>query len=138
MWIDVRKLSFPANTEHPSIVDETMGDGRGWYQSKDAHGGVACVNVSASGTRVDGVAGLDVDDLSQQSVRDPPVAFRIIDGDRRSFRVEPDDDADPLAQMFVGEDDGVADEEFLSLSSRWRRRRRVSWAARSVRNNSRV
>jgi hypothetical protein len=48
MWIDVRKLSFPANTEHPSIVDETMGDGRGWYQSKDAHGGVACVNVYPS------------------------------------------------------------------------------------------
>ncbi len=63
------------------------------------------------------------------------MAFRIIDGDRRSFRVEPDDDADSLAQMFVGEANGVSNEEFLSLSSRWRRRRRVSRTARSVRDN---
>jgi hypothetical protein len=66
------------------------------------------------------------------------MAFRIIDGDRRGFRVEPDDDADSLAQMFVGEANGVANEEFLSLSSRWRRRRSVSWAARSVRDNRRI
>jgi hypothetical protein len=42
------------------------------------------------------------------------MAFRIIDGDRRGFRVEPDDDADSLAQMSVGEANGVANEEFLS------------------------
>jgi len=96
------------------------------------------IAVSVSGTRVDGVARLDVDDLPQQSVRDPPMAFRIINSDGRGFCVEADDDADPLTQMFVGEADGVANEEFLSLSSRWRRRRRVSWAARSVRDNRRV
>ncbi|CAE6739488.1 hypothetical protein R69927_00789 [Paraburkholderia domus] len=39
------------------------------------------------------IDGADVN-LLQQSVRDPPMAFRIIDGDRRSFYVEPDDDAD--------------------------------------------
>lgn len=95
-------------------------------------------DVSVSGTRVDGIARLDVDNLLQQSVRDPPVAFRIINGDRRGFRVEPDYDADSLAQMFVGEANGVANEEFLSLSSRSRRRRSMSWAARSVRDNRRV
>ncbi len=38
------------------------------------------------------------------------MAFRLINSDGRGFCVEPDDDADPLAQMFVGEADGVANE----------------------------
>jgi transposase len=106
-----------------------------WPVSSGISAGWRCrsLYVSVSGTRVDGIARLDVDNLSQQSVRDPPMAFRIIDGDRRGFRVEPDDDADSLAQMFVGEANGVANEEVLSLSSRWRRRRSVSWTARSLR-----
>jgi hypothetical protein len=66
------------------------------------------------------------------------MAFRIINGDRRGFCVEPDDDADSLAQMFVGEANRVANEEFLPLCSRWRRRGYVSWAARSVTDNGRV
>jgi hypothetical protein len=66
------------------------------------------------------------------------MAFRVINSDGRGFCLEPDDDADPLAQMFVGETNGVANEEFLSLSSRWRRRSRVGWTARSVRDNRRV
>ena len=69
-------------------------------------------------TRVDGIARVDVDNFSQRSVRDPPMTFRIINGDRGGFRVEPDDDADSGAQMFVGEANGVANEEFLSLCSR--------------------
>ena len=55
--------------------------------------------------------GLDVDDLPQQSVRDAPMTFRIINSDGRGFCVEADDDSDPLAQMFVREADGVSDEE---------------------------
>src|SRR5579864_5855301 len=64
------------------------------------------------------------------------MAFRIINSDGRGFCVEPDDDADSLAQMFVGETNGVANEEFLTLCSRRRRRRRVSWTARSVSVNA--
>lgn len=82
--------------------------------------------VSVSGTCVDGAARLDIDNLSQQSVRDAPMTFRIVNDDRCGFGVEPDDDADSLAQMLFGETNGVADEEFLSLCSQWRRRRRVS------------
>ena len=102
--------------------------------------GFQCVRstVCVSGTRVDGITRLDVDNLSQQSVRGPPMAFRIINGDGRGFCADPDDDADSLAEMFVGETTGVANEEFLPLCSRWRRRRRVSWAACSVRDNRRV
>jgi hypothetical protein len=81
---------------------------------------------------------LNINNLPQQSVRDSPMAFRIINGDRRGFCVEPDDDADSLAQMFVGKANRVANEEFLPLCSRWRRRRYVSWTAGSVGDNRRV
>lgn len=66
------------------------------------------------------------------------MAFRIINSDGRGFCGETDDDGDSLAQMLVGETNGVANEEFLTLCSRWRRRRRVSWTACSVRDNRRV
>jgi hypothetical protein len=61
----------------------------------------ACVDPvrRVRGTRVDGVARLDVDDLPR-SVRNPPMAFRIIDGDGRGFCVEPDDDANPLVLRY--------------------------------------
>lgn len=62
------------------------------------------------------------------------MAFRIISSDGRGFCVGLDDDVDSLAQMFVGETNDVADEEFLTLCSRWRRRKRMSWGARSVRD----
>ena len=121
-----------------SLLPVAASASNAYSQGADATEMIRCSVVSVSGTRVDGVARLDVDDLPQQSVRDPPMAFRIINSDGRGFCVKPDDDADPLAQMFVGETDGVTNEEFLSLSSRWRRRRRVSWAARSVRDNRRL
>jgi hypothetical protein len=41
------------------------------------------------------------------------MTFRIVSGDARGFCVEPGDDADSLAQMFAGETNGVANEEFL-------------------------
>ncbi|MGF6724974.1 hypothetical protein P3T43_004344 [Paraburkholderia sp. GAS41] len=45
------------------------------------------------------------------------MTFRIIPGDRRGFRIQSDDNADSLAQMFVDESNGVANEEFLSLGA---------------------
>jgi hypothetical protein len=41
------------------------------------------------------------------------MTFRIIVGHRRRLRAEPDNDGDSLAQIFVGEANGVANEEFL-------------------------
>jgi hypothetical protein len=66
------------------------------------------------------------------------MTFRIINSDGRGFCAEPDDDADSLARMVVGETNGVANEEFLTLCSRRPRRGRVNWTARSVRDSRRV
>ena len=69
------------------------------------------------------------------------MTVRVGDCNGGSLGVKPDDDADALAQMLVGEADGVADEELFALRSRrWRRWRRfdAGWATRRVRNDRRV
>jgi len=60
------------------------------------------------------------------------VPFGVVAGDRRGFLVESDDDADSLAQMFVGKADGVADKELLATSARWRCRFRLGCGARAI------
>jgi hypothetical protein len=76
--------------------------------------------------------GLYVDDVSQETERHTPVPFGAVAGDRRGFLVESDDDADSLAQMFVGKTDSVADKELFATSARWLCRFRLRCGARAI------
>ena len=66
------------------------------------------------------------------------MSFGVFYGNRGSFRIQPDDGADPLAQVFVGETNGVADEELFALCARRRCRFGMNRGALAIGNDRRI
>lgn len=80
--------------------------------------------------RIDVDGSSEVDDLAQQSKRDPPVALVGIALYGRGLLVDTHDGADALVQVLVGKGHRVADHEVFTLSTGRRRWRWVVWCRR--------
>ena len=63
------------------------------------------------------------------------MSFGVCHGDRGRFRVQPDDGADALVQLFIDEANGVVDKELFSLCKRWWCRFGMNRGGRAIGND---